>query len=97
MTAAAVGALGGGMLGRLAPQRDEEADAIRVAGMSLDRIYSCDELVAGDAFFVATGVSGGNLLGRPQARDGAATAESLLISRNQIRRIAHTTFDEAAG
>ncbi|MBB3663905.1 fructose-1,6-bisphosphatase II [Prauserella sediminis] len=97
MTAAAVGALGGGMLGRLAPQRDEEADAIRAAGMSLDRIYSCDELVAGDAFFVATGVSGGTLLGRPRTREGAATAESLLISRNQIRRIAHTTFDEAAG
>ncbi|MBB3052279.1 fructose-1,6-bisphosphatase II [Prauserella isguenensis] len=97
MTAAAVGALGGGMLGRLAPQRDEETDAIRAAGMSLDRIYSCDELVAGDAFFVATGVSGGNLLGRPQTHVGGTTAESLLISRNQIRRIAHTTFDEAAG
>jgi fructose-1,6-bisphosphatase II len=53
----------GGMLGRLAPQRDEEADAIRVAGMSLDHIYDCDELVAGDTFFVATGVNGGPLPG----------------------------------
>ncbi|ODU25424.1 MAG: fructose-bisphosphatase, class II [Pseudonocardia sp. SCN 73-27] len=93
MTAAAVRALGGGMLGRLAPQRDEEADAIRAAGMSLDRIYECDELVAGDAFFVATGITGGPLVGRPRT-DGAATVtESLLISRNEIRHITHTTFD----
>ena len=47
MTAAAVRALGGGMLGRLAPKTDEEADAIRGAGMSVDRIYERDELVGG--------------------------------------------------
>ncbi|NBH08605.1 class II fructose-bisphosphatase [Amycolatopsis sp. SID8362] len=93
MTAAAVRALGGGMLGRLAPQRDEEADAIREAGMSLERIYDCDELVAGEAFFVATGVNGGPLLGRPRTGDGTTVAESLLISRGQIRHITHTTFE----
>lgn len=92
MTAAAVGALGGGMLGRLAPQRDEEADAIRAAGMSLDRVYDCAELVAGDAFFVATGVNGGPLLGRPRIGGGTTVVESLLISRGQIRHITHTTF-----
>lgn len=97
MTAAAVRALGGGMLGRLAPQRDEEADAIRAAGMSLDRVYTCDELVAGDAFFVATGVSGGPLLGRPRECDGTTIAESLLISRGQVRHITHTTFEPISG
>ncbi|MBC3194859.1 class II fructose-bisphosphatase [Pseudonocardia sp. C8] len=93
MTAAAVRALGGGMLGRLAPQRDEEAEAIRAAGMSLDRIYDRDELVAGDAFFAATGVNGGALLGRPRVGDGMTITESLLITRGQIRHITHTTFD----
>ncbi|KAA9166065.1 class II fructose-bisphosphatase [Amycolatopsis acidicola] len=93
MTAAAVRALGGGMLGRLAPQRDEEADAIRAAGMSLDRVYDCTELVAGEAFFVATGVNGGPLLGRPRKSEGATIAESLLISRGQVRHITHTTFE----
>lgn len=93
MTAAAVRALGGGMLARLAPQRDEEADAIRAAGMSLDRVYDRDELVAGEAFFVATGVNGGALLGRPRIGDGTTITESLLISRGQIRHITHTTFD----
>ncbi|MFC0495316.1 class II fructose-bisphosphatase [Streptomyces mutabilis] len=97
MTAAAVRALGGGMVGRLAPQRDEEADAIRAAGMSLDRIYNCDELVAGDAFFVATGVSGGSLVGRPRECDGTTIAESLLISRGQVRHITHTTFESFPG
>ncbi|AIJ24608.1 MULTISPECIES: class II fructose-bisphosphatase [Amycolatopsis methanolica group] len=97
MTAAAVRALGGGMLGRLAPQRAEEADAIRAAGLSLDRVYDCDELVSGDAFFVATGVSGGPLLGRPRERDGVTIAESLLITDGQVRHITHTTFEKARG
>lgn len=93
MTAAAVRALGGGMLGRLAPQRDEEADNIHAAGMSLDRVYTCDELVTGDAFFVASGVSGGSLLGRPRHCDGMTIAESLVISKGQVRHITHTTFE----
>ncbi|MFI5612553.1 class II fructose-bisphosphatase [Amycolatopsis sp. NPDC051903] len=93
MTAAAVRALGGGMLGRLAPQRKEEADNILAAGMSLDRIYTCDELVSGDAFFVASGVNGGPLVGRPRKHQGATITESLLISRGEIRHITHTTFD----
>jgi fructose-1,6-bisphosphatase II len=93
MTAAAVRALGGGMLGRLAPQRAEEADAIRAAGMSTDRVYDCAELVTGDAFFVATGVSGGPILGRPRKCDGRAIAESLLISQGQVRHITHTSFE----
>ncbi|MEV4734921.1 class II fructose-bisphosphatase [Saccharopolyspora sp. NPDC049426] len=97
MTAAAVRGLGGDMLGRLAPQRAEEADAIRAAGMDLDRIYTCDELASGDAFFAATGVTNGSLLSRPRESDGAVLAESLLISRGQVRRVAHTTFGSIAG
>ncbi|MET7993743.1 fructose-bisphosphatase class II family protein [Amycolatopsis sp. NPDC005232] len=93
LTAAAVRALGGGMLGRLAPQRADEADAIRAAGMSLDRVYECAELVTGDAFFVATGVNGGPLVGRPRTGAGATITESLLISRGQVRHVTHTTFD----
>lgn len=93
LTAAAVRALGGGMLGRLAPQRTEEADAIRAAGMSLDRVYECSELVAGDAFFVATGVNGGPLVGRPCKGAGTTVTESLVISRGQVRHVTHTTFE----
>jgi len=97
LTASAVRALGGGMLGRLAPQRAEEADAIRAAGLSLDRVYDGDELVSGDAFFVATGVTGGPLLGRPREHDGVTIAESLLITDGQVRHITHTTVEKARG
>lgn len=90
MTAAAVRALGGDMLGRLAPQRDEEAAAISAAGMDVDRVYTCDELVGGDALFAATGVTGGSLLSRPRESEGTVLAESMLISSGQVRRIAHT-------
>lgn len=92
MTAAAVRALGGDMLGRLAPQREEEADAIRAAGMDVDRIYACDELVGGDALFAATGVTGGALLSEPRESAGTVLAESLLISSGEVRRVWHTTF-----
>lgn len=97
MTSAAVRALGGGMLGRLAPQREEEAAAIRAAGMEVTRSYHLDELVNGDAFFVATGITGGSLLGRPRETDGMVLAESLLISSGQVRYISHTTFGSIPG
>ncbi|NYD36531.1 fructose-bisphosphatase class II family protein [Actinomycetospora corticicola] len=93
MTAAAVRALGGGMLGRLAPKTDDEAAAVRHAGMSVDRIYDRDELVGGDALFAATGVSGGSLLAAPRRADGTTLAESLLITDGQIRHVRHTTFE----
>jgi fructose-1,6-bisphosphatase II len=97
MTAAAVRALGGGMLGRLAPQRDEEADAIRAAGMDLDRIYDGDELVSGASLFAATGVTDGSLLASPRRSDGTVLAESLLITSGQVRYIQHTTFEPVPG
>ena len=92
MTAVAVRGLGGGMLGRLAPQREEEADAIRAAGMDIDRIYNSDELVSGDGLFVATGITGGSLLSQPRESEGTVLAQSLLISSTQVRHISHTTF-----
>jgi fructose-1,6-bisphosphatase II len=97
MTAAAVRALGGGMLGRLAPKTDEEADAVRAAGMDLDHVYDRDELVGGEALFVATGISGGPLLAAPRRSDGSTLAESLVISHGQVRHIRHTTFEPIPG
>ena len=93
MTAAAVRALGGGMLGRLAPQRDEEAAAIRAAGIDVDRVLGRDDLVRGEAIFVATGISGGSLLSRPRRSDATTLSESLLVSDGQVQRIVHTTLD----
>jgi fructose-1,6-bisphosphatase II len=95
MTAAAVRALGGGMLGRLAPKTAEEAGAIRDAGMSIEHVHDRDDLVSGDAVFAASGVSGGALLAAPR-RDGDTTlAESLLIAEGCVQFIRHITVGRA--
>jgi fructose-1,6-bisphosphatase II len=60
--------------------------------MDVDRIYDRDELVAGDALFAASGVSGGSLLAAPRRVGGTTLVESLLITDGQARHIRHTTF-----
>jgi fructose-1,6-bisphosphatase II len=85
MTACAARALGGGMEARLAPQGDAEARALFEAGLDVERVYDVEDLVAGPAFFVATGVTGGSLLARPRTLDGAVITESLVISDRGVR------------
>ena len=88
MTACAARALGGGMQARLAPQSDAEARALAGAGRDVDRVYDVEDLVAGPAFFVATGVTGGSLLARPRALEGGAVVtESLVISERSVRTV----------
>lgn len=63
IAAAAVKSLGGAMLGRLAPQSQEEYDAVQAEDLDIDRILTCDDIVAGDEiFFAATGITDGPLL-----------------------------------
>jgi fructose-1,6-bisphosphatase II len=87
MTACAAKALGGGMQARLAPQSDAEARALADAGLDADRVYDLEDLVDGSAFFVATGVTGGSLLGRPWALDDSLVTESLMVSERGIRLV----------
>jgi fructose-1,6-bisphosphatase II len=89
MTACAARALGGGMQVRLAPQRDAETAALRAAGMDLAHPLGLDDLVWGEAFFVATGVSGGPLLRRPWRRDAGLCTESLIVTTGSARRVLH--------
>lgn len=78
--ACAVKAMGGAMLGRLAPQSPEEREAILAAGISLDQILTCDELVSSNKIFVATtGVTPGSLLEGVRYRGDQAQTQSLLI------------------
>jgi fructose-1,6-bisphosphatase II len=86
MTACAVRALGGGMQARLAPQRDDEARGLRAAGIDTEHILGLDDLVVGEAFFAATGVSGG-LLRAPWECDGALHTESLVVATGRVRWI----------
>jgi fructose-1,6-bisphosphatase II len=87
MTACAVKALGGGMQARLAPQSEAEAGALSAAGLDADAVLELDDLVLGEAFFAATGVTGGVLLGAPHQSDDETLTESIVISQRSVRFI----------
>lgn len=87
MTACAVRALGGFMQARLAPQGPEEEQGIAAAGLDAEHLYKLEELAAGDGLFVATGVTGGDLLRRPWFAEGHLYTESLIIASGSARRV----------
>lgn len=97
MTACAARALGAEMQGRLAPQSEREADALRAAGTSTERVWSRDELITGDAIFAATGVTDGPLLRGPERRGEMLWTHSLLVTRRTVRRVEDTTPDHPLG
>ena len=87
--ACAVKAMGGAMLGRLAPQSPEEKEAIQTAGLDLDKVLTCDELVSSNQiFFAATGITHGPLLNGVRYRGHEASTHSLLIRcETKVRRM----------
>jgi fructose-1,6-bisphosphatase II len=92
--ACAVKAMGGGMLGRLAPQSDQEREAIEAAGLDTRRILTCDELVSSNKiFFAATGVTHGPLLSGLRYRGKEADTYSLVIrGETGTRRLIHSEY-----
>jgi fructose-1,6-bisphosphatase II len=63
LAAAALKCMGGDMQGRLVFMTAEEK--ARAPGMGItdfDKVYTCEEMAAGDVFFAATGVTNGDLL-----------------------------------
>jgi fructose-1,6-bisphosphatase II len=91
MTACAAKALGGAMQGRLAPQKDDEKKALE--GADLDRVLELDDLVSGEAFFVATGITGG-LVAAPRREQDWYVTESMVVAAGSVKRvIAHTAAD----
>ena len=80
IAACAVKTMRGGMLGRLAPQSDEEQVAVKAAGLDMKQILSCSELVTSDdIFFSATGITNGILLSGVNYHGSKAETESLLL------------------
>jgi fructose-1,6-bisphosphatase II len=82
ITACAMKALGGVIQGRLWPQDDDERQKALDAGHVLDRdhVLSTDDLVTGDdCFFVATGITDGELMRGVRYRAGGATTHSLVM------------------
>lgn len=84
IAACAMKALGGVIQGRLWPTNDEEKQRAIDAGHQLDAVLSTDDLVVGDdCFFVATGITDGELLrGVRYAHFGATTQSLVMRSRS---------------
>ncbi len=94
--ACAVKAMKGAMLGRIAPQSNEERLAIEAAGLNINQILTCNELVASDKiFFAATGVTHGPLLKGVQYLGKKAKTHSLVIrGQTGTRRMIHTEYEQ---
>lgn len=90
ITACAIKALGGVVLGKLQPKDNEEREKAIAAGHDLDKVLDQDDLVAGDnTFFVAAGVTDGVLVDGVRRERGVIYTDSIVLrSRsNTIRRI----------
>jgi len=80
ITACALKCMGGGLQARLWPRDEEERRKALDAGHDLDRVLHIDDLVRGDnVFFVATGITDGDLLRGVHYRSGGATTQSLVM------------------
>ncbi|TCJ24132.1 class II fructose-bisphosphatase [Nocardioides jejuensis] len=92
ITACAMKCLGGTIQGRLWPTDDEERQRAIDAGHNLDPdfVLHTEDLVTGDdCFFVATGITDGELMQGVRYRAGGATTDSLVMRGRSgtIRRI----------
>lgn len=94
--ACAVRALGGAMLGRLAPQSEEEHKAILEAGLDTHRILTCNELVTSQKiFFAATGITSGVLLSGVEYKGREAKTHTLVIrGETGTRRMIFSDYGE---
>ena len=89
LSAAAIKATGGALLGRMAPRDDDERARTVAAGIDPDRILTSDDLIAGDnCFFAATGVTDGDILkGVRFTSEEAFTTSIVMRSRSGTVRI----------
>jgi fructose-1,6-bisphosphatase II len=80
IAACAMKCLGGVIQGRLWPRDDDERQKAIDAGHDLDRVLQTDELVEGDdCFFVATGITDGELMRGVRYRSGGCKTHSLVM------------------
>ncbi|MFH8704523.1 class II fructose-bisphosphatase [Streptomyces rubrogriseus] len=90
ISACAVKCLGGTIQGKLWPKDDGERQRAVDAGHDLERVLTTDDLVSGDnVFFVATGITDGELLRGVRYRSETATTDSIVMRSKSgtVRRI----------
>ena len=92
ISAAAIKAIGGSLVGRLWPRDEGERKAALDGGYDLEKQLTQDDLVSGDdCFFSATGVTDGDVLqGVRYEGRGVASTESIVMrsSSGTVRRVA---------
>jgi fructose-1,6-bisphosphatase II len=98
ISAAALKALGGAIIGRLYPRDEAERKTLIEEGLDPQKILTTDDLVSGrDVFFAATGITDGALLeGVDYHSEGATTHSMVIRSRSGTVRYveAHHKFEK---
>lgn len=81
LAAAALKCVGGQFQGRLVIRNDEERERAQHAGIEdLKRRYDLNDLVTGEAVFIATGVTSGSLLDGVRAGGGALHTHTMILN-----------------
>src|SRR6478736_1226917 len=84
IAACAIKTLGGVIQGRLWPKDDDERQKALDAGHELDRVLATDELVRGeDVFFVATGITDGEMLKGVRYGGGGTVRTHSIVMRSR--------------
>jgi len=95
-TACAIKALGGFMQGVLHPTDDDEKQLGIEAGLKFDQVYGLDDLVSSDnTFFVATGVTDGELV-RGVRRNGPLISTESIVLRARSGTLRRVSADHQA-
>jgi fructose-1,6-bisphosphatase II len=80
VAACALKCMGGAIQAKLWPRDEAEREKAVAAGHDPNRVLYTDDLVRGDnAFFAATGITGGNLLEGVRYRGGGAYTQSIVM------------------
>jgi len=90
ITACALNALGGFIQGRLLPKDDDEKQRAIDAGHDVSRVLEINDLVTSDnTYFVATGVTDGQLVDGVRKRAGIIRTESIVLRGRSgtVRRV----------
>jgi fructose-1,6-bisphosphatase II len=93
IAACAIKCIGGTIQARLWPTSDAERERAEAAGLDLEAVLTTDQLVRGEnSFFVATGITDGELLRGVRYRAGSATTHSIVMrSRSGTVRLIEST------
>jgi fructose-1,6-bisphosphatase II len=77
--ACALKCMGGMIQAKLWPRDDAEREKAIAGGHDLDRVLTTDDLVTDNCFFVATGITSGDLLKGVRYRSGGAHTQSIVM------------------